>query len=103
MDADRFDTLARALTDARSRRGALASLLGGTLGLLTLTETAGRHKKHKKKRKPPPVGTTPPVACPEGQKSCRGSCLPSNQCCTDGDCPALRPSCQQGACTCPPE
>lgn len=34
MDAERFDTLTRGLTRARSRRGALAALLGGTLGLL---------------------------------------------------------------------
>jgi hypothetical protein len=34
MDAERFDTLTRSLTAPRSRRGALAMLLGGTLGLL---------------------------------------------------------------------
>lgn len=51
MDADRFDALTHALTTARSRRGALATLLGGTLGLLGLIETAGNKGKGKKKRK----------------------------------------------------
>jgi hypothetical protein len=30
MDLNRFDTLTRALHDARARRGALTTLLGGT-------------------------------------------------------------------------
>jgi hypothetical protein len=34
MDADRFDALSRSLTHARSRRLALASLLGDTVGLV---------------------------------------------------------------------
>jgi hypothetical protein len=50
MDAERFDTLARALTEARSRRGALTSLLGGTLGLLGLAGTAAKKKKGKGKK-----------------------------------------------------
>ena len=36
MDADRFDSLARSLTAAGSRRRALAAALSGALGLLGL-------------------------------------------------------------------
>jgi len=72
MDAHLFDSLARSLTAARSRRGALASLLVGTLGLLGLTETAAKKKKGKKKKKktrtptttPPPPTSPPPPSGP---------------------------------------
>ena len=47
MDPDRFDTLARVLTDARSRRVAPTWLLGGTLGLLGLAETIAKKAKGK--------------------------------------------------------
>ncbi len=52
MDGTRFDSLTRALTEARSRRAALAPLLGGTLGLLGLAETTA--KKHNRKGKKQP-------------------------------------------------
>jgi hypothetical protein len=51
MDADRFDSLSRSLTDTPSRRGALAALLGGSLGLLGMTETDAKKGKKKKKKK----------------------------------------------------
>lgn len=54
MDDDRFDTLTRTLTDFHSRRGALATLLGGTPGLFGLVardETAAKRRHHA--RKPP--------------------------------------------------
>src|SRR4051794_35366822 len=57
MDPHRFDSLSRDLTRARSRRGALAAVFGGTLGLLGLDETTAKQKKHKKK--PPPSGSPP--------------------------------------------
>ena len=41
MDADRFDSLTRALTAAGSRRNALAPALGGALGLLGLVHLDG--------------------------------------------------------------
>jgi len=106
MDPNRFDTLARSLTDARSRRAALASLLGGTLGLLGLAETSaknrtgndvhgeGKKKKKKKKKKKAPVPTTQtpvesssPVS-PPPPAVCTPSC-PNNQ------------TCQTGTCVCP--
>jgi len=50
MDTNRFDFLSRSLRDARSRRGALTSVLGGTLGLLGLAETDAKKKKGKGKK-----------------------------------------------------
>jgi hypothetical protein len=69
MDGSQFDTLLRGLTTARSRRGAVVGLLGGTLGLFGLTETEAKHKhkKHKKHKKPPGSGSppaSPPVSPP---------------------------------------
>src|SRR5215216_3508874 len=111
LDADRFDALSRSLTDTRSRRGALAALLGSTLGLVGLDRTEAKKqcapcKKAKngkcKKNKPDgtacpggrcqrgvcqPAGNPPADPCP-GQKRCNGGCIPTDQCCTRDDCPA---------------
>jgi hypothetical protein len=87
MDANRFDTLARSLTDRRSRRGALAAALAGGLGLASLAETDAKKKcppckkrKQGKCKKKLPDGTT----CPGG--SCQGgSCVAATpSTCTDG-------------------
>ena len=99
MDAVRFDTLSRTLTHARSRRAALAALLGGTFGLVVLDRTAAKKKcppckkrKNGKCKKNKPDGT----ACPGGTCQ-RGRCQPTSsapvdpcpdQCCTREDCPA---------------
>jgi hypothetical protein len=94
MDPSRFDTLIRSLTTTGtgSRRGALAALLGGTLGLLGLTDIAARKKsKGKKKKKknggnssspPPPADPlAPSPTCSDGIQNgdesdvdCGGSC-----------------------------
>jgi hypothetical protein len=47
MDGARFDTLARSLTDAGSRRGALTALLSSTLGLLGFTDANARWNKRQ--------------------------------------------------------
>jgi hypothetical protein len=48
MDAGRFDTLTRSLTDAHSRRRALSGLLAGALGLLVVqSEEAQAHNPLK--------------------------------------------------------
>ena len=77
MDADRFDALSRSLTDVRSRRAALAALLGGTLGMVGLAETEA-----KKKKKCPPCrkrGTC------KGKKP-NGTPCPSFGTCQGGKC-----------------
>src|SRR4051812_18617512 len=65
MDPRRFDSLSRDLSRARSRRGALSAVVGGTLALLGVTETTAKHK-HKKKHSPPvaPPPSSPPGAPP---------------------------------------
>src|SRR5687767_2533669 len=97
MDAGRFDTLTRAFTTARLRRGTLVSLLGGALGLVGLTETDAhnalkrckkiedkdKRRKCKKKAKkhnathvaPVPAGCVPNCTGKEcGANGCNGSC-----------------------------
>src|SRR4051812_1097410 len=86
MDPSRFDTVARELSRARSRRGALATLVGATLGLLGLAETEAKHKKKHKKKKLSPPASPPPLSCPNGQKPCDGGCIPTSQCCADNEC-----------------
>jgi hypothetical protein len=124
MDAARFDRLTRALTDVRSRRGALASVLGGSLGLLGLAATTAKKgkgngkKKNKNKNKKKGSGnqspSPPPGAlassCSDGIKNgnetdvdCGGSCLPcanDQRCATQADCASsfcVNSTCQ--ACT----
>jgi hypothetical protein len=47
MDATRFDSLTRTLRDVRSRRGALATLLSGTLAAVGVTAVADAKAKGK--------------------------------------------------------
>ena len=54
MDPCRFDSLSRELTRARSRRGVVAALVAGALGLQGLTETTAKHHKKHKKTHPSP-------------------------------------------------
>lgn len=74
MDETRFDAVARALGDARSRRGA-AALLGAVAAapLLGFDAEAGKHKKkkkkHKKRKKPCAK------ACPDGCCTGNGQCI----------------------------
>jgi hypothetical protein len=87
MDPRHFDTLTRSLTGASSRRGALAALLGGTLGVLGLVATDGKKKKgkgknkKKRKRKKNQAPPLPTPTCSDGIKNgnesdvdCGGSC-----------------------------
>jgi hypothetical protein len=109
MDGAQFDALARALGDARSRRAVLSGLLAGTLGMLgwaTTQDTAAKNCKkikNKAKRKKclaQAKDATPPPSCADGQRLCGGACIPSNQCCADGDCRGGN-VCRNGACRCP--
>jgi len=116
MDANGFDTLARSLTTAGSRRGALAGFLGSALGLVGFpTDEAVAHDllskckkiKDKAKRKkclkkarahnathltemPPPPPPPPDVTC---TPSCGG-----RNCGLDG-CGGLCGPCNDGTCT----
>ncbi len=104
MDPQRFDILARALTDTRSRRGALAALLGGALGsLLGRTDagaaiTRGRPKPGKNKKKPsrrprprkkPGKKPSPPRPAPPPPP-----CIAPSSCASDADC------CGTDSCSC---
>jgi len=127
MNPNHFDTLTCALTESRSRRGTLVSLLGGTLGLFGLAETAARtgkgdHGKGKKKSKkscPPckkrnkgkckktkPDGTTCPGGTCQNGTCCRASC--AGKVCGDDGCGgtcgtacSAGHTCQNGTCRCP--
>ena len=122
MDSARFDSFTRALIDTRSRRGALGVLLSGAVGVLGLADASahnplkncknksGKQKKAciKKAKKHnathvvavPPPAPVPPAGCPSGTKPCDGECIPTNQCCTAADCPALpNYRCCNGLCT----
>ena len=59
MVIQRFDTLIRSLTDAWSRRSALAFLCGSTLGLLGLADSAAKSGQHQT-----PPSTSPPPTDP---------------------------------------
>jgi hypothetical protein len=98
MDADRFDNLARTLTADHSRRGVLATLVAGTLGLFRLHDAEGRKKgkgKHKKRKHTSP--TPPPPCVPQRA----GKTCDSDGC--GGTCGTCRvgTSCQGGTCICP--
>jgi hypothetical protein len=115
MDADRFDALSRSLTRARSRRTALASLLGGALGLVALREVDAKKKrcppcKKRKKgkcKKKKPDGTACPGGTCQGGRCLLTRCTPScrGKVCGDdgcggscGSCGAV--PCTNGACNC---
>jgi hypothetical protein len=105
MDGFAFDRLTRALTANRTRRGALAALLGGSLGLLGLTDTpAKRGKGHrKKKQKQRQQQALPPApTCSDGIKNgsesdvdCGGSCPR----CANGRTCLSRNDCASGLCS----
>jgi hypothetical protein len=87
VDPHRFDTLTRSLSSRPSRRGALAALLGGTLGLVGLAETAAKKGKSKSKGKKKDKGKGTPSQSP-------GS--PPSGGCTDVDCGGSCPRCPNG-------
>ena len=80
MDGSLFDTLARSLAHARTRRGALATLLGATLGLFSRDDADAKKGKGKK----PKVNE---FGCIDVGKACRGK---NGKCCS-GICQGKKP------------
>ncbi len=83
MDADRFDRIARLLSDGATRRGIARTLsalsLTGMVGsLLGLADAEAKKKKRKKKKK----------KCKGGKKKCGKKCIAATGCCTATDCDA---------------
>ena len=80
MDGSRFDSRIRSLTKVRSRRSALATVLGSALGLRGLAEAEAKTQKKK--------------ACPPCKTRKKGKCkgvLPNGAVCAGG-------TCQSGIC-----
>jgi hypothetical protein len=112
MDAARFDSLTRLLSNPSSRRGVWRGVAAATLGLaaarLPGAVTARKKRKHKKNRR------KKPKACANGTETCLGQCVahcPSGQvrnpltcgCCqaNSGACnpPGFNDDCCSGICT----
>ncbi len=76
MDDTRFDNLLRSFSSGASRRGAMGLLLGGSVALLGLAETAAKNGKGKgkgkggKKSTPAPPPLTCEKQCPESTTYC---------------------------------
>ena len=80
MDGSLFDTLARSLANARTRRGALATVLGATVGLFSRDDADAKKGKGKK----PKVNE---FGCIDVGKACRGK---NGKCCS-GICQGKKP------------
>jgi hypothetical protein len=98
MDAEQFDTLARSLTDSRSRRRALAAVLGGALGAAGLAESDARNKKKcppcKKRQKGKCRGNQPDGTLCKGGRCQGGRCCVPTTCADRGkDCGNLADGC----------
>ena len=106
MDSKIFDSLAQSLHNAHSRRGALASLLGGALGLGSLSDMAARKGKGKKRKRRKGKRSTAPT-CSDGIKNgsetdvdCGGACprcVNGKTCVSRNDC--VGALCINGTCT----
>jgi|SRR5215211_2132819 len=97
MDANRFDSIAKALIGAASRRAALAAALGGSFGVLGVaqpdeTAAGGRCKPMCGECQTCKKGTCRKT--PRGKRCKRGKCQPKDDgtACTAG-------TCQGGVCT----
>jgi predicted outer membrane repeat protein len=121
MDSSRFDRLVRSLARPASRRGTLATLLGGAVaGALARTTTAS-HAKDAAAAKPDAHATGDAAGngnahaargrCPSGKKPCHGRCIKRHkqcqkpgQACRDNGQPCNKPNqcctrqCAKGVC-----
>jgi hypothetical protein len=94
MDADRFDTLARAVPAGRSRRRAVLAALGGSLAALSLGTTAKKKRKKNKRKSPKPCPTC--VTCPEPTVCSPRDTCPRRTCCVCNT-SSPTPGCRFGA------
>ena len=87
MDADRFDTLARSLTDTRSRRAVLGIALGGLVATAFGygEAEAGKRKRRRSKRR---RHISPSCGIP-GSHFCGGSISSDCRCGENGVCGVL--------------
>jgi hypothetical protein len=94
MDADRLDSVIRAMAAAPSRRAMLSLALGGVLTGLGRETTPAKNKKDKDKKK----------ACAKGEKPCGKKCIKKSSCCTGAECTGCRnEDCINGSCKCAPD
>jgi hypothetical protein len=106
MDGSRFDSIARLLDAPGSRRVALTTLLGGTLGLFTLTEGGAKKKKKGKRgngkktggRQDGRQGGTAALTCPGGYSNCGEQCVDLRD--NPGHCGACGTVCSPGKVCC---
>jgi hypothetical protein len=95
MDTEHMDAIARRL-GAATRRTLLGIGTGAGLAALLATDNVDAKKKRKKKK-------NKKKKCPVGTKLCVKTCISTDTCCTDADCPAGKgQTCQAGTCKCPP-
>jgi hypothetical protein len=87
MNAPRFDYLTRALGDASSRRGHLAGLVAGALGLAAARIPASVHAKKKRKNTKAKKLKRNAFGCVDVGGQCRGN---SANCCS-GICEGEKP------------
>jgi hypothetical protein len=89
MDANRFATLTRSIAAVVPRRSAVTGLLGAGLTMCLVRE--GVEQSAAKKR------------CRRGNKRCKGTCIPKQDCCRDKECAnkIAGQVCKNGRCACP--
>jgi hypothetical protein len=109
MDGIRFDTLARSLTSAGSRRTALTAIFGGGLATLGLGTTEAKKRKacppcKKRNRQGKCKKTKPDGAACAGGSCCDGVCVDTTSdprnCGTCGTRCQVNGKCAGGGCTC---
>ena len=90
MDGNRFDEVMRSLRGTSPRRGAVALLMGGALGLAGLAESEAKGKKKGKKKGKGKGKPKRSDFCEGVANSCGLKCDVGANCCSSFDCSACR-------------
>jgi len=110
MDYRQFDNLAKSLAIAPNRRTLFKGITSGLLGLVGVREVAARScsnvgavcREHAtcctNLCSPKDSRSRRYCQCPNGQKACRGACIPLDACCSHDECGALATDCKSGRC-----